>query len=98
MVIFCDMKTFLYCAQLWEWFQIKSELCFEILRSVFVFVFIFVLVFSFQSCFGNVEWKAISTEKRTKMVNPTQRLNTAILRSTKKIQVVLDGTDVLGAR
>ncbi|XP_064400082.1 harmonin-like isoform X2 [Halichondria panicea] len=50
-----------------------------------------------QDCFGNVEWKTTTTEKRTKTLNPTQRLTTAILRSTKKIQVMLDGNEVLGA-
>ena len=55
-------------------------------------------MFNVYSCFGNVEWTTVTEKKGKSIVNPTHRLNTAILRSTKKIQVTLDDSEVLGAR
>ena len=46
---------------------------------------------------GTIHWKTVE-EKKPRALNPVRKLNSAILRSTKKIQITLDEGESLGAR
>lgn len=47
---------------------------------------------------GNIKWKAVEEKKTRGPVYPMKKLNSAILRSTKKIQISVGEGESLGAR
>ncbi len=50
------------------------------------------------SVLGNLTWKEMEERKQRGPVNVMKKLNSAILRSTKKIQITIGEGETLGMR